>query len=357
MIVHNKRGYPPGTADQERCEMRTIEPKKQLLQKNEFVQQEYIFILHDHKNRNFHLLKEKHVEETSEQTNENKVDIAENMARQHENPEEQINVEHLVNPSGFINSIHSSLFPGEEFVDQSNVLETDLETTTIQPTELATLPQGRKRIRISDCLSPVASSSLESSSSLRRSQRLSEKAKKAERIELERILERPSASTEKKEREEAAKIAAFERKRKRDIEEHETAMKALEKNRICLEKKRKGRRQEVGRIKSMAEDLRKNLSAEIIKDIFHDNIEYFKNVEQGFEKSWRYDAFKKGGGQNDKNLQFSMIGSPFSDDQQDLVYEEVKAIWLKDKKMDRFYQNLSKFLWIVKIRCRRKFKD
>ena len=57
-------GYPTGTADVERCEIRTVEPKKILmdqLRKNKFVQTEDVFLLHDEKNRNFQLLVEKQV--------------------------------------------------------------------------------------------------------------------------------------------------------------------------------------------------------------------------------------------------------------------------------------------------------
>ena len=63
---------------------------------------------------------------------------------------------------------------------------------------------------------------------------------------------------------------------------------------------------------------------------------YFNNIENGKEISWRNDAFKKGGGFNDLKLRDCMIGEPFTEKQQDLVYELVKAIWLKHKLMDRF---------------------
>ena len=63
LLVFNKKGYPAGTTDVERCEMRTVEPKKILLKKNQkknkFIQNEDIFLVHDEKNRRFQLLVEK----------------------------------------------------------------------------------------------------------------------------------------------------------------------------------------------------------------------------------------------------------------------------------------------------------
>ena len=112
-------------------------------------------------------------------------------------------------------------------------------------------------------------------------------------------------------------------------------MAILERNRDNFEKKQKQKKEETLKIKK-TEDLRQNLSADKIKEIFYANLIYFNNIENGKEISWRNDAFKKGGGFNDLKLRDCMIGEPFTEKQQDRVYELVKVIWLKHKLMDRF---------------------
>ena len=313
LLVYNKTGFPAGTKDEERCEMRTVEPKTKLLEVNKFIQHEDVFLLHDGKDRQFHLLVEKQMVEAEEQTAEN----TENM--------QTIDPENREDVRTFIDSLQISLFPGEEENNES-IFPPESEPST---SPISTLP----RMQPHESLSPVSSSVESQTSSLRRSKRI---AKRADSNSLTRLLKPPSASVQRKERNEAEKIAAFERKRKREDEEHKKEMEAFEKRKLIMDKRRKEERKEVEKLKNMANALRKELSAEMIKEIFHDNIEHFKNIEQGTEESWRYKAFKKGGGENDKVLRFNMIGAPFSDEQQDQVWEEVKATWLKEKRMDRF---------------------
>ena len=88
-------------------------------------------------------------------------------------------------------------------------------------------------------------------------------------------------------------------------------------------------------VKQMSEDLRQNMSKEIINNIFKVNLKYFRSIERGTEDSWRHRLFlsqnNKTGNQN--KLFQKMIAAPFSDAQQYLVYEQVKKVWLKDKNM------------------------
>jgi len=83
----------------------------------------------------------------------------------------------------------------------------------------------------------------------------------------------------------------------------------------------------------MGEKLRDKLSAENIKEIIHDNMEYFKNMEAGIEESWRYNAYQEG---KDQELILRQIGSPFTDEQQEVVFAEVQSVWLRERIMDRF---------------------
>ena len=84
----------------------------------------------------------------------------------------------------------------------------------------------------------------------------------------------------------------------------------------------------------MAEELRRGLSAENIKEMTHDNMEYLRNIELGIEDSWRCKTFHEG--KNDQHLFFSQIGYPFSDEQQEAVFAEVKSLWGTNEQMDRF---------------------
>ena len=84
----------------------------------------------------------------------------------------------------------------------------------------------------------------------------------------------------------------------------------------------------------MSKKLRTALSEENIKEILHDNLEYFRNIESGSEEIQRFKAYYSG--RNDQHLNFKQIGEPFSERQQEIVFDAVKSIWLKDKIMDRF---------------------
>ena len=140
LLVFNKMGYPPGTADVERCEIRTVEPKKILmdqLRKNKFVQTEDVFLLHDEKNHNFKLLVEKQVssqpldspvvspEEANTFINNlhtflNPVEES-NLAREEPpatppNVTQNLRLENMrvLEPNDLLGNVQCSIFPGEE---------------------------------------------------------------------------------------------------------------------------------------------------------------------------------------------------------------------------------------------------
>ena len=121
-------------------------------------------------------------------------------------------------------------------------------------------------------------------------------------------------------------MASFQRKRKLEDERNEIINrnldKAIENGKMIREKDKK----EAKRLKEMGEQLRKGLSKENIKEIFHDNLEYFKNIELGKEDSWRFAKFKDAS--KEQELLFRQIGEPFSEEQQDIVHDEVKKLFL-----------------------------
>ena len=101
-------------------------------------------------------------------------------------------------------------------------------------------------------------------------------------------------------------MASFQRKRKLEDERNEIINrnldKAIENGKMIREKDKK----EAKRLKEMGEQLRKGLSKENIKEIFHDNLEYFKNIELGKEDSWRFAKFKDAS--KEQELLFRQIG-------------------------------------------------
>jgi hypothetical protein len=229
----------------------------------------------------------------------------------------------VLEPNDLLGNVQCSIFPGEESFPPSAEPQT--------PTD-----SHHGKIRLSESTSSVSyvsSSSINSSmSTLRRSTRISKRAERDE--ELSRILQRPSASTERREKEEAKRMAANEKKRKKEKDAHDKFMQAMDKVTESNKKARLENSEVVLRLKHMAEKLRKNLTAQNIKEIIHDNMEHFRNIELGTEDSWRYKAYQKGGRQ-EQMLFYNLIGEPFSEEQQDVVYEVVKSIWMKEKKIDK----------------------
>ena len=55
----------------------------------------------------------------------------------------------------------------------------------------------------------------------------------------------------------------------------------------------------------MSKKLSTALSEENIKEILHDNLEYFRNIESGSEESWRFKAYHSG--RNDQHFQADWV--------------------------------------------------
>lgn len=361
LLVFNKRGFPPGTSETDKCEVRTVEPKQILMsklpKKNKFAQIEDIFLLYDENKRYFQLLVEKNVvpepsldtppinperassfiEHLHSALNPDHVEAeVQNQALASNNSAGPSN--NLAGPSNnLVGSLHYSLFPGETETPVSMTSTLPSQPVLVDQFEHEDLPSGPKRIRLSPSESisvdsVVCSSSVESSSSyLRRSSRIS---KRKNNDELFRMLQRPSASTEEREKFEAKKLAAVQNKIRHDNEEHRKLIEEIDKDTELVKKNNVRRKQKVMGLQEMAEELRRGLSAENIKEMTHDNMEYLRNIELGIEDSWRCKTFHEG--KNDQHLFFSQIGYPFSDEQQEAVFAEVKSLWGTNEQMDRF---------------------
>ena len=356
LLVFNKRGFPPGTSETDMCEMRTVQPKQILMsklpKKNKFAQLEDIFLLYDENKRYFQLLVEKNVVpelslDTSPINPERASSFIEHL-HSALNPEEaevqnqEFDSNNSAGPSNnlagpsnnLVGSLQYSLFPGETETPVSMTSTLPSQPVLVDQFEHEDLPSGHKRIRLnpSESISLDSVVSVESSSSyLRRSSRI---AKRKDNDELFRMLQRPSASTEEREKLEAVKLAAVQKKVGHDNEKHRKIIDAIDKDTELIKRNNVRRKQKVVRLQEMAEELRRGLSAENIKEMTHDNMEYLRNIELGKEDSWRYKTFHEG--INDQHLFFSQIGYPFSDDQQEAVFAEVKSLWGTNEQMDRF---------------------
>ena len=77
----------------------------------------------------------------------------------------------------------------------------------------------------------------------------------------------------------------MEKKRKRDKAEHDKIIEEIYVDVGQSKKNREERKQETKKVKRMSKKLSTALSEENIKEILHDNLEYFRNIESGSEES------------------------------------------------------------------------
>lgn len=166
-----------------------------------------------------------------------------------------------------------------------------------------------------------------------------------------KLLEIPSLSVQNKQRAEKVRIEAMEHERNIEEAAHRKEMEYLENLSKQMKEKRIKQQNEIKRLQIQSEKLRQNLTQKDIKHIFKANLKYFKGIEAGFETSWRnkmYRATTKRT-ENETFLRSKMIASPFSDLQQDQIYEEVKKIWLKDAKMQRENNQYVEFVLLPEV--------
>ena len=148
---------------------------------------------------------------------------------------------------------------------------------------------------------------------------------------LERLLQIPSEIEQRYEREERERIMTIEKRLQEEAEvdkeriEWETAMK----------QKKLQKELESAKVRKLADHLRENMTKTIIKKMFKNNQNYFKKVKMGLHQTWRHKLYmsSENKARNLNILRFRMVGPPFSDNQQDIIYEEVKKVWLNTREL------------------------
>ena len=152
---------------------------------------------------------------------------------------------------------------------------------------------------------------------------------------LERLIRPPSIRTQKEELKQAARQKSFDTRRKEVERQHEEEMSKIDRDIQGQLEKRKNAKEMSNKIKEKADRLRKQLSEKSLKTMFRSNLKYFRNIQKGLEKSWRHDMFfsSKDKAQKDRFLLQNSISQPFSNVQRDIIYNEIKQIWLLDQAM------------------------
>ena len=94
------------------------------------------------------------------------------------------------------------------------------------------------------------------------------------------------------------------------------------------------REQKENALREKGRELKTALSPENVRGIIQDNLEYFKGIENGKIKSWRRDFYNSG---KEGQLLFKTISEPFTDEQQEVVANELRKHFVKNHLlMSRF---------------------
>ena len=241
----------------------------------------------------------------------------------------------------FVDNLYNSMFPGEnvpssedEFAEALNQTQT-MAADQFNPlgTSSPTKPsENRNKRKVTDIVQTSSkrkglSSEEDVFSLLRRSTRI-----RTKKTTLERLLEVPSCSTQRQEieREKYFVEVEEERKQRRRLAKIKDTKHKKEMER--LRKLEQDKERETEELILLADNLRKELTEEKIDEIFNENVDYFDDVKSGNVENWRHSLYISPG-LSEQRLRFSMVGPPFTDAQQDYIYEKVKRIWLRDPEM------------------------
>ena len=115
--------------------------------------------------------------------------------------------------------------------------------------------------------------------------------------------------------------------------EHEREMNDLNEKTDELNRKMLDKKMQQRKLIDMGQELRISLSNENIKQIFYDNLGHFHDIRNGKVKTWRSTWYNNG---KSGSLLGHLLSGPFSDIQQDVIYDEVKKNFLKDGIPSRF---------------------
>ena len=116
---------------------------------------------------------------------------------------------------------------------------------------------------------------------------------------------------------------------------HEEEITMLETRKQAREKVKKKKDDHSKEVKLMAEDLRKNLSEQDINAMIKNNRKYYQKIEMGQQPSWRHKMFNypTNKSKNERHLMTKLIAAPFSDTQQDQIFNQLQKIWLPNREM------------------------
>ena len=95
-----------------------------------------------------------------------------------------------------------------------------------------------------------------------------------------------------------------------------------------LEQMRLRREKEDSRLREMGVQLRNSLSAENVRSMVIDNLEYFKSIERGQVRSWRRDFYYSG---KEGELLYRLISEPFTDEHNDVIHKELRKHFMKNQ--------------------------
>ena len=110
--------------------------------------------------------------------------------------------------------------------------------------------------------------------------------------------------------------------------DHENPDRSLENETNFLKEKLLAREREETKLRNMGHEIRNSLSLENIRQIINDNLEYFRNIVAGKKKSWRFQCYNTG---KIDQILFHTISEPFSDEQQEVVIQELRKHFLDEK--------------------------
>ena len=365
LLMYKLQGLPRDTPLEERCRIQTFNPIQFLMRKNKYVMKEDVFLLYED-NVHFSLLVDKFVGiGQSDPDVEDEVLPANAHVDQHEevlshnlDVDQANEVLPAVDPdvilprpaqTEFVDNLFSSMFPGEnvptsedEFADVLNKTQSLPESegdfipvrTSSTDDTTSTIKAKRKQ---SDCddveglkkKHKDASVSGDEECTLRRSNRIIEKTST-----LDRLLKPPSKTAQKKEFEKERHFSRVHKKINDRRLLHEREVAKLDEAKETSKRRKEIYEKETEELILLGAILRKDLTADEIKKIFNDNIQFFEDVKSGIVKNWRHTLYVSPGNSSPQ-LRSSMVGPPFTDIQQDIIYDLAKQVWLKDADMHR----------------------
>ena len=324
LVVYNLQGFPPGTPMIERCRIQTVSPKAFLMKNNKFVLKDDVFLLYED-NVHFSLLVDR--SEGVVPAPASDVFNDEDISNTTEAPT------NIGARSEWINDLHFSLFPGEE--SEADDLNTTLPTAVTEENDCSDTSSRNSKRKASESAegsrkrknSPIEASNENLQCSLRRSKRIQQK-----KNTLDKILEIPGTSVQQREKQQQKEINEFEKRRIEREKNHEKDMDKVKRRMEEFKRQEHLHNIETVELSILADTLRRELTEERIKEIFVAETEYFENVKAGLVDNWRHALFVSPGN-SDPQLRKHLVGPPFNDVQEEIVYGLTKQIWLKDRQM------------------------